>query len=255
LESVKFEKVNLTCFLVAHMVALIQQGGAKVKVAVIGASRGLGKALTDHLELNSEVSEILGVSRNPDTQMLSAKLKPFAFDLSKDLAPLLAELELFNPNRIFYLAGGGPYGRFDSQKWSAHEWSLNVTFLSAARLTHWFMSRKEQALDPQFVLIGSSIAEASADANAASYAAGKHALLGLFQSIQAERPQLDLRLYSPGYMNTEMLPAGSWPREQGQPLWEPSHVAAMIWEWAKNPLQKGSHMSLQAFAEKPKETH
>lgn len=225
-----------------------------MNVAVIGASRGLGRSLASLLSEKSEVSEILCVSRKPASESLES-VKHFSCDLSKDVDDLVAELENFNPNKIFYVAGGGPYGKFESLKWSAHEWALNVTFLSAARLAHWFMARKTQALDPQFVFVGSSIAESKADANASSYAAGKHALCGLFQSLQAEGPVHDIRLFSPGYMNTEMLPVGSWPREQNQPLWEPEHVAAMIWEWANNPLQKGSHMSLQAFADKPRETH
>ena len=68
----------------------------------------------------------------------------------------------------------------------------------------------------QITFVGSQIAESKADPNAASYAAAKHGLKGLITTIQAEAAQKpNILLFSPGYMQTDMLPAHSWPVAKG----------------------------------------
>ncbi|MBK7960771.1 MAG: hypothetical protein IPK04_05925 [Bdellovibrionales bacterium] len=74
----------------------------------------------------------------------------------------------------------------------------------------------------QGIFIGSQIAERNPDINAASYTAAKHALLGIISTLQKEALEgkdtkkaslaHDLRLFSPGYMNTSLLPPTAWPR-------------------------------------------
>ncbi|MEO0335485.1 MAG: hypothetical protein AAF202_03780, partial [Pseudomonadota bacterium] len=143
-----------------------------LKVAVIGASRGLGLALTKLLQKDPRVGVIKAISRKPHQSADLTKVQPFVYDLSsEDLSPLCTELELFQPDKIIYCAGGGPFSRFEDAKWSAHSWAFHVTFLSAAKLAHWYMARAEASAAHQFIMVGSSIAESQGDANASSYAA------------------------------------------------------------------------------------
>ena len=89
------------------------------------------------------------------------------------------------------------------------------------------------------VLIGSSVCEEKADPLAASYAAAKHAVKGLYDSLRAEAPSWDLRLFSPGYLDTELLPKGAPIRYKT--LWQPSEVAARLAAWAFDQNQHGAH--------------
>ncbi|MCB0343411.1 MAG: SDR family oxidoreductase, partial [Bdellovibrionales bacterium] len=144
---------------------------------------------------------------------------------------LLIKLNEFQPEQIIYVAGGGPFGRFHDKKWKDHEWAWQVSFLTPARLLHWAGGQKQLK---QFIVIGSSVAEDNPDPNAASYASAKHALKGLVTSVQKEDPPFDLRLFSPSYMDTDMLPPSSWPRREGLKLRDPNEIAREFWDWALN---------------------
>ena len=87
--------------------------------------------------------------------------------------------------------------------------------------------------------MGSSVAEDKADPGAASYAAAKHALKGLLESVILEKPDLDVRLFSPGYMDTGMLPQNAWPRQQGLAE-DPDAVARRLWQWSNSAVKCGS---------------
>ena len=127
------------------------------------------------------------------------------------------EIKNFKPTQIIYCAGGGPYGPFHKKKWSDHWWSLATTFLYPAELLHHLLSCFENWPNLQQVtFVGSAVAESEPDPLAASYAAAKHALKGLITTIQKEnRLRPKILLFSPGYMQTDLLPATSWPKQQG----------------------------------------
>ena len=91
---------------------------------------------------------------------------------------------------------------------------------------------------PQVILVGSSVAESAADPKAASYCAAKHALRGLFLSLREEYPDWDLRLFSPGYMDTDMLPPHALVRKKG--VHDPARVASDLWSWALT-ADRGAH--------------
>src|SRR5690606_29913932 len=101
-------------------------------------------------------------------------------------------------SRLLYFAGGGPYGDFASKAWKDHMWSFQVNFLTPSRIIHHFLKQNRKM---QIVVVGSAVADDKPDPMAASYAAGKHGLKGLVGSIQAENPELDLRIFRPGYMD------------------------------------------------------
>lgn len=191
------------------------------RIAILGASRGLGWALYTQLaEMNKETSFFLS-SRKIDEKLKfisnNTILKAQDFSKLPVGSHFLKDLNKFNPTHLIYMAGGGPYGEFQTKKWSDHLWALSTTFLYPAELLHVILSHpNEWSSLQQFVCVGSAIAEDKPDPLAASYAAAKHALKGLVTTIQMEdvkKPKV--LLFSPGYMQTELLPQASWPAKQG----------------------------------------
>lgn len=129
--------------------------------------------------------------------------------------------------KVFLVAGGGPYGPFHERPWASHEWAWQTTFQFAARVLHTLGSRHRFE---QVILVGSSVAESEGDPRAASYAAAKHALKGLYLSLRAESPQWDVRLFSPGYMDTDLLPKNAPVRQKG--VYSPAALARELWTWS-----------------------
>lgn len=194
------------------------------RIAILGASRGLGWSLYQQLSFKAPEAYYFLSSRKIQNRSseVSNKTELVTQDFSE--VPVqehfIDQLKKFKPTIIVYSAGGGPFGHFSSKKWSDHLWALNTTFLFPAELLHLVMINQKDWSDlKQFVLIGSAIAESSADPQASSYAAAKHALKGLISSIHAEeasaRLNLQIKLFSPGYMQTDMLPKNSKPVQQG----------------------------------------
>ena len=186
------------------------------KFILLGASRGLGWATYQALAKKYPAAEFLLVSR----KIAEGNYQSFKFDFSKELSTdFLIKISDFKPTTIIYFAAGGPYGNFEEKKWADHQWALNVSFLFPAQLLHSLMQSVPASLK-KFVVVGSAIAENKPDPGAASYCAAKHALKGLVTTLQAEnRPDnnsaFKIDLFSPGYIETDMLPALSWPRQQG----------------------------------------
>lgn len=191
----------------------------KKKWILLGASRGLGWATYRQLLLTEPESEFLLCSRRIESrsgEIENSRTKMLSCDLSKEPQEYFFQsLAEFNPDHIIYFAGGGPYDLYQNKKWSDHLWCLQTSFLSPAQLIHEVL-RSSTASWPglrSLTVIGSAVAENAPDPKAASYAAAKHALRGLVATINAEqetRPKV--LLFSPGYMQTELLPLHSEPR-------------------------------------------
>ncbi len=220
------------------------------RMAFLGCSRGLGKAIA----LQSPEGERLFCSRRRESlSVLAQELggEVACLDFSKSSEECLATLESFNPTHIYYVAGGGPFGFYHEKEFKDHEWAFHVNFKTPAQLIHWSLRRhflyhrsqnssqksfqggsqgNFQRKVQQFIVVGSAIAESKGDIRAASYAASKHALLGLCRSIWKESQNFDLRLFSPGYMDTDLLPRGAFPRQQD--LLSSEEVAQQFWCWA-----------------------
>lgn len=182
------------------------------KFILLGASRGLGWATYQVLQKRFPSADFFLVSR----KIGEGHFKSLKCDFSKELSSeFINEIIEFKPTAILYFAAGGPYGLFQDKKWSDHEWALKVSFLFPAQLLHHLMRVSIPSLKC-FVAVGSSIAENKPDPGAASYCAAKHALKGLISTIQAENKSVfKVALFSPGYIETDMLPPQSWPRQQG----------------------------------------
>ncbi len=195
------------------------------KVLIIGGRRGLGAAVAQAWSQKFSQSSLVLTSR----QEWPSPHRTFKADLYRDsdVQELESFLKTFKPDRVFCFAGGGPYGEFAKKAYKDHEWALKVSFLSPVRLMHAYLQVCPQG---QWVMTGSAIAENSPDPGAASYAAAKHALMGLLSSLQLEKPNPQIRLFSPGYMKTDMLPLNSAPRE-AQLAMEPEAVAEDFIKW------------------------
>ncbi len=196
-------------------------------VFILGGSRGLGQAIVKELQ-HTQPSWRLFVFARKNVE------HTFDFSKSQDQAKVIATIGEQKPSRIFYIAGGGPYGEFAKKEWKDHQWALDVSFLFPAKLIHESLRLE---FVKQFVVIGSLVAESQAHPMGASYGAAKSALLGLLQSIKAENPapSLDLRLFSPTFINTELLPKNAYPRRLGLPILEADFVAKKFCQWIVNP--------------------
>lgn len=213
----------------------VQSLSNKDRIAILGASRGLGWAF--YQEIVKQFPEIHFLLASRKILERKNEVTKNTILITQDFSKVpvssvfLSQLKSFNSTRIIYVAGGGPYGVFQKKKWADHVWALNTTLLYPAELLHAILQSQSEtdvlgwANLAQITFVGSQIAESKADPMAASYAAAKHGLKGLISTIQAEGLQKPLvLLFSPGYMQTDMLPAHSWPVTQG--LAEPAALVA-----------------------------
>ena len=211
-------------------------------MAFLGCSRGLGRAVCKAMDLKGGPSFSLLVSRSTEEllELSQSRATPdeiLTLDFSNPDSYLsLAESLIHNQvQRIFYFAGGGPFGNFAHKSWKDHQWAMNVSFLTPARLLHEILSNRELSFVKQFILIGSRIADDRPDSQAASYCAAKHALRGLVESVQLEKPEIDLRLFRPGYMDTALLPKNARPRLDKVSLRSPEESAQEFVNWVLDP--------------------
>lgn len=215
----------------------------KENILIVGASRGLGRAFVNELDKSkSELKLTLASRKNPNIE----KHQYFKFDASKsdDLTHFLKVIDELKPQRIFYFAGGGPYGEFQKFDWKDHEWALNVNFLTPAKILHHVLNNPLEV--KQLGFVGSLIAEENPHPFGASYGAAKAALLGLINSVVAEKQStLDLRLFSPDYIDTDLLPKNAYPRRMNLPILPTQSAAEKMLSWLIEP--KGHwHYQLKA---------
>lgn len=206
------------------------------KWALIGASRGLGRAVA---ELLGPDYEVLIVSRKaPQGLKRAAEFLSADISLSEGRQAILTKLNEFQPEVVIDFAAGGPYGEFAKKDWPSHLWAFEVSFLSKAEI---LMGLANSKTPPKKVCwIGSAIAEDEGDEKAGAYAAAKAALKSLFHTLRKERSlPFELLLFSPGYINTDLLPQGSAPRKVAESLWQPEEVAEKLLSWLQDPGPKG----------------
>ncbi|MCE3010926.1 MAG: SDR family oxidoreductase [Proteobacteria bacterium] len=208
------------------------------RILCVGARRGFGKAVGDLL---SSQAVVYRTSRRYEDKEYEWKLDASLEDSRKAILQKIQQTEI---TKVFYFAGGGPYGPFALKQWKDHEWAWRVNFETPAFLLHAFLSGSVPQLE-QVIFVGSGIAESQPDPGAASYSAAKHALCGLITSLQKESPPFDLRLFSPGYMDTEMLPPNARPRQPGQRILNPQEMAVQFLKWTESKDDIGSHLVIK----------
>lgn len=213
-----------------------------LRLAILGGTRGLGLAIAEEILARNSGSALLICGRKIESISSTFgernQIQTFKTDLSEpeELSALMDSLKKFAPTHLVYSAAGGPYGAFGERPFHSHLWSWQVTFLTPAALIHGSLKGEFPSLK-QIVVIGSAIAEAQGDAFAASYASAKHAAKGLLESLWAESSAhaLDLRLFSPGYMDTALLPPKAKIRETPEKILSPTLVAKEFVQWMVDP--------------------
>lgn len=210
-------------------------------IAFLGCSRGLGRQVC--LEANKKLSVDLSLLIARDekkllslSQELDHKNKIVKMDFSKTecVDTVVDELKKNKVKRLFYFAGGGPYGFFHTKEWKDHLWGLQVSFLTPSEILHKTLRDPELDCVKQIIFVGSLIADHKPDPSAASYSSAKHGLKAMVESILEEGCDRDLRFFRPGYMNTDLLPPNAIPRHKDQKLLEPEEVAKKFISWANN---------------------
>jgi short-subunit dehydrogenase len=196
------------------------------KVLFVGGRRGLGHQVFK-LWQNQFPEHSLAISSRH--AIAGTTLQSVKCDLSQsaDREKLFQFVRSFKPTRVFCFAGG-PHGPFAAKAWKDHKWGLEVSLLAPMELLHISLQIPELK---QVILVGSAIAESQPDPNAASYCAAKHGLFGLVSTLQSESISKDIRLFSPGYMATDMLPA---PARAQKKVADPINVAGDFVAWALN---------------------
>jgi short-subunit dehydrogenase len=203
----------------------------KEKIFIVGTRRGFGQELIKQWREHFPEDALAGSSRREFT---APGAETFVFDMSvtTQVNELLKVFESYGPTKVFYVAGGGPYGDFAEKNWKDHLWALQVSLLSPLQVLHFCLKLPSVQ---QVVLVGSAIAESQPDPGAASYAAAKHGLKGCVSSLQGETSK-DVRLFSPGYMSTDMLPAEAQAQLRPKaPIDSPDLMAKLFIDWVQNP--------------------
>lgn len=212
------------------------------KVAILGASRGLGLALTSYLQRLNDTQLFLSARKGDLLRKQLREVDQFFqadFTNSEQRARLLEELKKYSPHTIFCVAGGGPYGRYESKEMKDHIWAYELNLLFPAQLLHFTLKNIPSV--KKMIFVGSAIADSKPDVNAASYASAKHGLRGLVSTVREEQKQLgsekavDIRLFSPGYIDTDLLPRNAHPRQRGE-VRSAEDVALELWQWSQSPL-------------------
>lgn len=206
--------------------------------AFLGCSRGLGAEVLRHFAEKHPKDRGIGLSRDiealtevRDSLAMTLKVEQFDFSNENDVAQIVPFLAQHSVNRVFYFAGGGPYGLYKSKKWRDHNWAWKVNFLTPAYLLHSFLRDDKFSYLKQVVFVGSAIADDRPDPLAASYSSAKHALRGLIETVIQENPVCDIRLFRPGYMDTALLPKNAKPRQATNLILNPVMLAQEFVEW------------------------
>ncbi len=212
-----------------------------IKVIVLGSHKGLGHECVKSLINISKVKSVLGLSRHDSNDFLNTNKYQFkSFDFTQAYSDeklyqeLLTDVSNFKANYLIYCAGGGPHGKYEAKDWKDHEWALKLNFLFPAKLIWSILKRNQDAKELvqspfTFLYIGSAIAESDqGDSLGPSYAAAKWAMKGLIKSLNGTPGSINIKIISPGYMNTTLLPLGSAPRSSNQDILDVKDVVKEI---------------------------
>ncbi len=213
--------------------------GIMERVAFLGCSRGLGRAVCHQMNREARPDFSLLVSRKKeDLKSLAfeiggeSQVVPMDFSKESNVFSLLEMIKKQKIKRLFYFAGGGPYGSFVSKEWKDHQWAFQVNFLTPAFLLHQLLG--ENSLE-QMVFVGSMIVDNKPDPLTTSYSCSKQALHFLVTSVTGESPEKDLRLFRPGYMDTDLIPPRASVRQDGTGLLDPKETARQFVSWVQDP--------------------
>lgn len=181
---------------------------------VTGASRGIGKSITETLLNNG--AEVIGTARSstfPDSFTDSNRFKGLHADLSLETAietnlkPVFEQEKV--PNVLINNAGIFEDCSFeeDDAKWLANlKRTMQVNLNAAAILSKWALNRWSREEGGILINIASRAAYRGDTQEYASYAASKGALVAFTKSIARDFGTKGISAYSvaPGFIKTDM---------------------------------------------------
>lgn len=181
---------------------------------VTGASRGIGKSITETLLNNG--AEVIGTARNsafPESFIASGRFSGLHVDLSKQnaieeiLKPVFEQEKI--PNVLINNAGIFEECSFDEDddKWLSNlKRTMQVNLNAAAILSKWALNRWSREDGGILVNIASRAAYRGDTQEYASYAASKGALVAFTKSIARDFGTKGISAYSvaPGFIKTDM---------------------------------------------------
>ncbi|BDC99368.1 SDR family NAD(P)-dependent oxidoreductase [Persicobacter psychrovividus] len=186
---------------------------ASKTVWVIGASSGIGQALThqflgnedrlivsshDERKLNSAVKEVVYVEKDLLVKPLDLE-QPDAFP---DIVEEVFEWANGKIDVVVFSSGLGQRASFEELEYWVFEKIMQVNFMSYSYLTKLIVPRFMASKGGKFVVI-SSVQGKFGIPNRTAYAASKHALHGFFDSLRAEcYPLIKVLLVCPAYVRT-----------------------------------------------------
>ena len=183
------------------------------KCLILGGSKGLGAAL------KGLIPDSVDYSRSTSVKVDLSK--PHAVDQVLEL------VRAGNFSHIFYVAGGGPHGSFFEKPFQSHEWAYRVNFFTPIQICYELIDMGYQG---EFIYIGSAIAERAKSISSLSYSSSKQMAKKALLSIPFS--DLKTRVFSPPFMDTNLLPPKAWPRVEFENLvLDPKKVAEDCLKW------------------------
>lgn len=176
-------------------------------ILVTGASRGIGKAISD--KLLRESCHVVGISRAPDDTK-SDGFTPIAMDLSEigRLPEQLSVLRKAHPeiNGIICNAGYGRFGSLEEFSPKQIQQMIDLNLTSQILLIREFLPSLKAGGYGDIILMGSEAA-LSGGKKGTVYSATKFALRGFAQSLREECSGSGIRvgIINPGMVDTDFF--------------------------------------------------
>lgn len=194
------------------------------KIAVVtGAASGIGRALAEALLAEGMAVCLADVERGaleraqtelrsrarPGRRVIAQETDVSNAEQVEDLADRVGR-ELGDPHLLCSNAGvANPGGAPDEVPASDWEWIFGVNFYGAVHCLRSFLPRMRKLGAPAHILFTASSAGILATANGPVYAASKHAVVGLAESLhhQLKKTQIGVSLLCPEFVATRILEA------------------------------------------------
>jgi 3-hydroxy acid dehydrogenase/malonic semialdehyde reductase len=179
----------------------------KKQVLITGASRGIGRAISDSLLASGYA--VSGIARNfGDEQASMPGFTPYSIDLAS-LTDLPSQLETikengFSPSALILNAGMGHFASLEEFSYQQIQSLMDINFTSHVFVVRSFLPGMKQTGNGNIIFIGSD-AGLRGSKKGSIYCASKFALRGFSQALRAEcaKSNIAVSLINPGMTKTD----------------------------------------------------